>query len=206
MSGMLGPIMALMGKRMSIEGTERYGYHHGCFLLNATLLKLSDSRWNAGGHDITKHFFYGPAAVAALTMSELGIEGQDPFLTGLTWGKGKWPGFRFAQYMQTGVMLYGGGFPLRLGATGLYGHVFRHADLTQSGGRYSGTIILEPDPDGPQRYAAEVRSGAAVPLDFALYVPPGYGMLGGSSIPNVEETDDPAKVLTATFAGGGEVW
>jgi len=203
--GMLGPIMALMANRMSIEGTERYGYHRGCFLLNSTMLRLSNPQWNTGGHDIMKHFFYGVATVAAYSMSHLGLEGQDPFLPTLTWGKGKWPSFRFASYMQTGVMLYGDGFPLRLGAGGLYGHAFRYADLTQNEGRYSGTVLLEPAPDGPQRYFTEVVSGAAAPLHFTLYVPVGYGSLAGSSVPNIEETDDPARVLTVTF-GGTEIW
>ena len=204
--GMMGPILALMANRMSIEGTERYGYHHGSFILNSTLLRLSNPQWNAGGHDITKHFFYGVASVTAYAMSQLGLEGQDPFLPTLTWGKGKWPSFQFASYMQVGVMLCGDGFPLRVGAGGLYGHCFRYADVTQNEGRYSGTVLLQPDPEGPHRYVTEVASGAVAPLDFTLYVPAGYGSLGGSTIPNVEETDDPARVLTASFAGGSEVW
>ena len=203
---MIGPILALMGNRMSFEGTEKYGHHHGSFHLNSTLLRLSDPQWNPGGHDIMKHFFYGVTSVAAYAMSHVGLEGQDPFLPTLTWGKGKWPSFQFASYLQVGVMLYGDGFPLRVGAGGLYGHCLRYADLTQNEGRYSGTLILQPDPEGPHRYVTEVVSGGAAPLDFTLYVPAGYGSLGGAAVPNVEETEDPARVLTASFDGGSEVW
>ena len=205
-NGMVNPVLALMGHRVSLEGRERYGFHHGSFLLNARLLKLSNPAWNSDGHDIMKYFFFGPACLAAYTMSQLGLEGQDAFLPTLTWGQGKWPSFQLASYMQVGVMLYGGGFPLGVGATGLYGHALRYADLTQNQGRYSGEVLLEPAPNGAQRYVADVQGGTAPPLDFVFYVPPGFGSIGGSKVPNVEETDDPAKVLTAVFGGGKEVW
>ena len=202
----VNPIMFLMGLRVSMEGSERFGYHHGCFTLNATLLKLSNSKWNPDGHDMLRCFYFGPACLAAYTMSQMGLEGQDPFLPSLTWGKGKWPSYQFASYIQIGVSIYGSGFPLKLGATGLYGHAFRYADLTQNEGRYSGSLLYHPDPEGAYRYMTEVLSGSATPLDFTLYVPSGYGSLGGSKVPNVEETDDPARILTASFAGGQEVW
>jgi hypothetical protein len=34
----------------------------------------------------------------------------------------------------------------------------------------------------------------------------GYGQLLGKPVPNVDETKDPKKVLTAAFNGGTEVW
>jgi hypothetical protein len=37
-------------------------------------------------------------------------------------------------------------------------------------------------------------------------MPAGYDNLSGKMVPNVEVTDDPARILTASFAGGKEVW
>jgi hypothetical protein len=37
-------------------------------------------------------------------------------------------------------------------------------------------------------------------------MPAGYDNLSGRAMPNVEVTDDPARVLTASFAGGKEIW
>ena len=44
------------------------------------------------------------------------------------------------------------------------------------------------------------------PLDFTVYVPSGYESLGGSPVPNIEASADPAKVWTASFFGGQETW
>ncbi len=205
-NGFVSAFLVLMGIRVSMEGTQRFGYHRGCFTMTAALYRLSNAMWNPEGHDILKYFFFGPTCLAAYTMSQMGLEAQDPFLPSLTWGKGKWPSYQLASYIQIGNSLYGSGFPLKLGAKGLYGHAFRYADLTQNEGRYSGSLLYFPEPEGAHTYMAEVLSGAATPLDFTLYVPSGYGSLGGSKVPNVEETNDPARILTATFAGGEEVW
>ncbi|MDY6916969.1 MAG: DUF362 domain-containing protein [Chloroflexota bacterium] len=205
-NGLVSPILALMGVRISMEGRTRLGHHHGSFTLNATLLKLSNPAWNADGHDMLRYFYFGPACLAAYTMSQLGIEGQDPFLSGLTWGQGKWPSFKLASYMQLGNSIYGAGFPLGVSFPSMYGHCLRYADMTQNSAEYTGNLLFEPDPGGVQRYMTDVASGAAKPLDFTLYVPAGYGSLSGNRVPNVEETGAPAKVFTVTFAGGSEVW
>jgi|MudIll2142460700_1097286.scaffolds.fasta_scaffold1286148_1 hypothetical protein len=73
-------------------------------------------------------------------------------------------------------------------------------------GQYAGKIPNAPDPEGITRYVSEVSSGRGKPLDFTLYVPPGFDNVGGAAVPNVEATTDPAKVFTASFAGGREVW
>ena len=36
--------------------------------------------------------------------------------------------------------------------------------------------------------------------------PPGYGNVGGSKLPNVEETNLPDKVFNAAFKNGNEAW
>jgi len=50
-----------------------------------------------------------------------------------------------------------------------------------------------------------VSEGAA-PLDFVLYVPGGYGAPNGTSVPNVEETENPGKILSVSFNQNREVY
>jgi len=204
--GIWGPALVLLGMTVSMMGRESLGYLRGTFTANATILKCSNPMWNPDGHDLYKEFYYGPACLVAHTMSELEMEAPDPFLPSLTWGKGKWPSYQTASHVQIGIAIYGAEFPNKVGFPSLYGHAFRYADLTQNDGRYVGRIRNEPDPEAAHRYITEVLSGQTKPLDFVLCAPAGYGKVGGSDVPNVVETSEPAKVLTAIFAGGKEVW
>ena len=204
--GIFGPYLVLGGMMVSMIGTEDLGYQRGFFTTNATILKCSNPMWNPDGHDLYKEFYYGPACLVAHIMSQMELEAQDPFLPSLTWGKGKWPSYQLASYVQIGIAIYGIEFPNKVGFPSLYGHAFHYADLTQNDGRYTGKIRNQPDPESAHRYISEVLSGQAKPLDFVLYVPAGYGNVGGSNVPNVVETSDPEKMLTPAFAGGKEVW
>ena len=44
------------------------------------------------------------------------------------------------------------------------------------------------------------------PLDFTLFVPPGFGKIGQTPVPNVIETDDPNKIFSAVFGKNRELW
>lgn len=204
--GVWSPLLLLGGAQVSTLGTERLGYSRGGFDTNATLFRCSNPSWNADGHDLYKEFMYGPVCLAAYTMSLAETEAPDPFRPSLIWGKGKWPSFQLAAYAQLGIGLYGDGFPSKVGVTGLYGQAFLHADLVQNDGRYVGGSRSQPDPDAVTRYVTDVLGGQTKPLDFVLFVPPGLGNVGGSQVPNVVETSEPEKILTASFAGGREVW
>jgi hypothetical protein len=204
--GITGPMLVRLGSLISMMGTEEFGYLRGSFTMNATMLKYSNEMWNPDGHNLLKELFYGVACFVAYNMSQMELESQDPFLPSLTWGKGKWPSYQLASYVYIGFSLYGREFPFKFGFPSLYGTVFLYADLTQNEGRYTGRIRSQPDPEAAHRYVTEVLSGKAKPLDFTLYVPGGYGSVGGSNVPNVEETSDPEKIFTAVFAGGKEVW
>jgi hypothetical protein len=142
----------------------------------------------------------------AFRMSQVEMESPDLFVPGLSWGLGKWPSFQMAQFILMGMALYGQGFPYQPGYPSLYGSAFFYADLTQRAGQYMGASGRLPDPENLRRYVAAVQKGEEQPMDFTFYVPPGFDHLGGSPLPNVVATDDPAKVLTAQFNGGREVW
>jgi hypothetical protein len=139
-------------------------------------------------------------------VSEVDMEGQDPFMPHLVFGRGKWPSYQLASFLRTGTLIFGRDYPNSIDAFSLYGVVLRHADLTQNQGRYLGQIRREPDPEGVRKYRAAVEDEGAAPLDFVLYVPAGYGSVAGASVPGIEETNDPDKLFTAVFRGGEEEW
>ena len=169
-------------------------------------LKLRDPQRNSRGYDFLREFSFGAVCMTAFRMSLMETESPDLFLPGLTWGKGKWPSFQMAQFISLGNSLYGQDFPFQPGFPSLYGSIVYYADLTQNEGKYLGGSGRIPDPEKIRQYVAAVQKGQDQPMDFTIYVPAGYESLGGSPLPNVEATDDPAKVLTVRFNGGREVW
>ncbi|MGA3085250.1 MAG: DUF362 domain-containing protein [Thermodesulfobacteriota bacterium] len=187
-------------------GTELLGYLSGGVKTQMKMMKLGDPQNNSRGYDFMKEFSQGTVCMVALRMSQVEMETPDLFVPDLTWGKGKWPSFQMAQFISMGMSLYGQGFPFQPGFPSLYGSTFLYADLTQREGKYSGGLLRPQDSEPIMRYVANVQKGEDQPLDFTLYVPVGFDNLGGSLVPNVEATDDPAKILTVRFNGGQEVW
>ena len=204
--GVLDVFLWSGGDYISEVGRNPFGYLRGMFILRSKMLKYRDPSWNIQGHSILKESSYGTACFVAYKMSQAQLEAPDPFLPGLMWGKGKWPSFQLAGYIYLGVTLYGEQFPFKMVFPSLYGLAFRYADLTQNDGRFAGKIRNHPDPEALNRYVSGVTSGNQTPLNFTFYIPAGCDNVAGLRVPNVEVTTDPARILTATFAGGQEVW
>jgi hypothetical protein len=139
-------------------------------------------------------------------MSQMDIEMPDPFMPNLTWGKGKWPSYNLASYVLMGFNIYGSQFPNKIIMRSLYGIAFRYADLTQNAGSYAGMDMVESNPDAVNLYLSEEKKDSRKKLDFKIYVPAGYDSIAGSAVPNVEITEDPNKIFSASFNGGSEVW
>jgi hypothetical protein len=194
------------GDSVAEMGTNPLGYLRGVFIQRTKVLKAGESLWNPEGHHIFKEVLYGAACFMAYKMSQMGIESQDPFVPTLVWGKGKWPSFKLAWYVYLGVNLYGTQFPFQMGFPSLYGSAFRYADLTQNDGRYAGKIRNQPDPEALTKYVSGIKSGQIATLNFTFYLPAGYENVGGMKIPNVEVSNDSARVFTATFSDGKEIW
>ncbi|MPN56287.1 hypothetical protein SDC9_203973 [bioreactor metagenome] len=145
-------------------------------------------------------------ATQAFDMSRSENGGEDPFVHGMKWGKGMWPSWQLAAYIQLTNGIYGSQSPDSINFQSLYGAAFQYADKTRNGGAYTGsTDQLTSNPSSIKNYLQAVSDGAD-PINFTLYVPSGYGKLDGHRIPNVEETDDPSKVFNAHFGSGVEVW
>ena len=191
---------------VSAMGREELGYLKGYFEMIATMFKNSDKEYNVGKHDVMKEFFLMTAINAAFTISQLNIQMKDFFVPNIKCGKGNWPSLKFAQFFQKNVLLYGQSFPFLITYPSLFGNALFYADLTQNRGQYAGELRSHPDEQAINKYISDVRSEKIKPLDFVVYVPEGFNLLAGKAIPNVEVTDDPVKIFTASFQNGEEIW
>ncbi len=203
--GVWHSMMRLGANAMCLRATEKYGFLRGAFLARSQMLKYGNEQWNSLGHDFVKEFRLASATAVAFRMSQVEMEGKDLLFPTITWGKGKWPSLQLASYVATAFAIYGLEFPIKVDLMSLYGQAFQYADKTLNGGGYTGSLGPESDLEAANHYIKAVAEGAN-PLNFVLYVPGGYGNLAGSSVPNVEETEDPDKILTARFNNGQEVW
>jgi len=195
-----------LGKTLHMQATDPYGTLKGPFLETVFFIRNADSKLNAHGHDFAKGMALVTKANVAFNLSRSEIVTPDPFVPGMSFGKGMWPSWRTVEHLMTLGALYGLGAPGEIDLGSLYGKAFQYADKTLNAGGYSGsTNQVQTDPASIGRYFEAVAGGAKL-LDFTFYVPMGYGSPGTAKIPNVEETDDPGKVYTASFDGGKEVW
>ena len=198
------PLLRAGAKAGSLRATQEYGVLRSGFITRSKMLRFSNPDWNVERHDFIKEFRLVGVAATAFMVSRIEFETEDPFFPGMTVGKGKWPSYAFASYLSVANAIYGMMFPWSVDNMSLYGLVFQHADKSQNGGAYSGTG-MPSEPGAVDKYIKAVAEGAS-PLDFVLYVPETWGSLAGNPVPNVEETGDPEKILTASFNGTTEVW
>jgi hypothetical protein len=89
----------------------------------------------------------------------------------------------------------------------MYGLAFQYADKILNAGGYTNNPNSFPvsAQSAIARYLKAVSEGERF-VDFEFYVPMGYGSLNGLRIPNITETEDPAKIFTVRFNNGSEVW
>ena len=189
----------------SISATELLGHLKGTYIIRAMGLKCSEPKWNPQGHSFMQEVLWGGISLTAYRMSQSAREFPDFFSPGLVWGQGKWPSFEMASAGFLATNLYGSGYPRKASAGSLYGIAFVYADRSQNEGKYSGLLRARSRKGALEAYLADVAAGAKL-LDFMVYFPRGFELLGGRPAPNVVITDDPAKLLTASFLGGTEIW
>lgn len=202
--------------------SEEFGIFKGSFIEPAFFLKNSNPCWNPESHDFSKEKILTGRAVIAFELSYSDTVRADLFIPGMSFGKGMWPSWQTAIYMQVTNTVYGSQSPKNISLTSLYGNAFQYADIVFNNGEYTGNdspsikdsqrgygsrspVVNERDNETANainKYFKELRKGAPL-LKFILYVPEGYGSLEGCCIPNVEETADPSKILTVQFK---EIW
>ena len=104
----------------------------------------------------------------------------------------------FAVMLSTMTRIYGQSYPNRPSLYSLYGYAFRYADKKQANGHYTGSTGLNSDPESLNKYLKDAENGIQT-LRFKIYVPKGFGKMGDTKLPNLEETNDPGKIFTAEF-------
>ncbi|MBY8985038.1 MAG: DUF362 domain-containing protein [Candidatus Lokiarchaeota archaeon] len=197
-------MLHLAGIMVSSSGKDRLSSLKGYFKMMTSMYRYRDKQHNPDNHDIMKERSLTNACSIAFAISRMAMEVPDPFTPGIMYGKGKWPSFKITQFVGTGNLIYGYGFPFSIAFPSLYGNALFYADLTQNGGQYAGPI--QPDLQAVSRYISDVAKGEVKPLDFILYVPEEYSTLSGAKVPNIEITDDPLKMFTASFRNHEETW
>jgi Domain of unknown function (DUF362) len=203
-NGFWHTMMRVFANTWQARGNNPSGLLQSSFRTISQALKFSSPQWNPQGHDFAKDWILVRACWVALGMSRAPEERKDPFFPGLTWGKGKWPTLQFAEYALGATSIYGPEFPKKADTNSLYGFAFQYADRKMNGSKYIGRSPA-PKPGSIQNYKEDTEKGAS-PMDFMLFVPRGYGNLNGTRLPNIQETEAPDKVFTASFDQGSEVW
>jgi hypothetical protein len=193
----------ISGVGYHLWGVERYGFLKGPFL-QSRIIAYGDERWNPGGHTFYRDYGRSYALALAYGMSRADAEEEDPYYPGMTWGKGKWPSLQYVNHLSTVRGIYGSDRISAVGLSSMYGRAFQYADKTLNHAGYTGDPGVRSAPDALENYLQDVGNGGE-PLGFVLYVPQGYGRLEAAEVPNVVETDDPARIFTADF-GGQETW
>jgi len=204
-NGFWTPLMRMVAYSMYIRNSESYGLLKSSFLMFSYVLRFSEKKWNPLSHDFLKDYRFAMSLSAAYLFSRVPMENPDPFLPGMLWGNGKWPSLKLVNYLSTMGAIYGNGFPAMINLLSLYGYAFQYADKSLNGGKYTGESEAVSEPQSLQKYLGELQQGGQS-LDFTLFVPCGFGKMGSSSIPNVIETDDPAKIFSAVFGKNREPW
>ncbi|HEY50467.1 MAG TPA: DUF362 domain-containing protein [Dehalococcoidia bacterium] len=188
---------------VNVDNSERLRIR---FLLAAVPLQCMNREWNTKGYHFNSWTLFNSAVTASVEMARASLESSDPFVSGMVWGKGKWPSIQFAQHWHICTQIYGSEFPNSFDVmVSPYGLAFQYADLQYNRGTYIVARTGSGSADAISRYHKDVEHGASL-LPFTLYVPPTYGKARDKNILNVEETDDPGLIFTVSFNDGREVW
>ena len=138
--GFWTPAFRIMNHSYHLMLTEKYGQLRGNFYTIADLsLKPARKNWNPQGHNFAQEYALMWTATLAFDMSRSEEGSKDPFVQGMNWGKGMWPSWQLAIYMQITNGIYGSQSPESINFQSLYGAAFQYADKTRNGGAYTGS-------------------------------------------------------------------
>ncbi len=179
-------------------GTSPLGILKHSFLRNA-LWRYANPSWNSEGHDFVKNFKIANDFSLAYALSKSPKKGADAMHPGMSWGNGDWPSMDFAGMLSTMRRIYGQSYPNSVSLDSLYGYAFQYADKKQANGRYTGSTDPRSDPESLNNYLKDTENGIQI-LRFKVYVPKGFGKMGSTTLPHLEETNDPSKIFTADFS------
>ena len=191
--------------RMTAAGIDFAAMMKVRFVMGVSFFRNLKKEWNTENRDSRGIGLMNGTVLMAMRMSQAPEEKPDPFSPGLTYGGGKWPSFRFMEHLLLNHGIFGLGFPARFLWTTPYGFAFCYADYTYGEAKFTNGEMPALESDIIDRYHTALSNNAK-PLPFTVYVPHGHGTIDGRPIPNVTETDDPARMFTASFGDGQEIW
>jgi hypothetical protein len=197
----------ILAHAMQLMISEGHRNFEGSFVESRYYIKNSDKQWNSHGHDFTKESLMVFKAAAAFEMSQFESVHDDHFIPGMVWGKGMWPGWQMVTHSLINTLIFGAQSSDGITLESMYGLAFQYADKILNAGGYTNNPNSFPvsAQSAIARYLKAVSEGERF-VDFEFYVPMGYGSLNGLRIPNITETEDPAKIFTVRFNNGSEVW
>jgi hypothetical protein len=179
----------------------KYGEFRGGFNLAANfLLKPTRQNWNPQGHDFAREYVLVWIATLAFDMSRSETVSADPFVPGMTWGKGRWPSWQLATYMQFVGTLYGPDLLKSFSLQAPYGAAFQHADKPLNGGSNTGYMLFAGTIDGPdlsKSFSLHSLYGAA--FQYADKALNGGGYTGSTEV--VSAPDSISKYIEAVSQG-----
>ncbi|MGD9143493.1 MAG: DUF362 domain-containing protein [Dehalococcoidia bacterium] len=169
------------------------------FLFSMVPARWIRKEWNNEGLETGEQGMVGQAVSQAYRMSQSKEEKPDTLYKGRVWGNGKWPSVQYVLELMKYARVYGPMFPDRINAMmSPYGQAFTYADRKWNGGKYSNRQATGKNEDIIVDYHQAVARGEEL-LPFTIYVPRGYGSYNNRQIPNVEETDKPELIFSASF-------
>ena len=132
---------SILATAMDLQMTGDYGTLKSFFYQIADFcLKNSRKDWNPQGHDFRYEHMLVEIAKQAYDMSKSETISMDPYIPGLSWGKGKWPGWQLASWKLHTRYIYGADSPAMVNFPCLYGAAFQYADKTGNNGGYTGSM------------------------------------------------------------------
>jgi hypothetical protein len=186
------------------EGLEAGALFKINYLLAMTQTKLMRKVWNPQGLEIGVHNFITQAVGLAYAMSRDTHVHEHPMYPGRSYGGGMWPSVQYVIHKLEFARVYGQFYPDRIDLLSPFGMAFRYADLKFNKSGYIRTKAGTSNEDVFDRYKLDIKNGAQK-LPFTVYVPAGMGRDWYGFLLNVEETENKAKMFTASF-GSGETW
>lgn len=180
----------------NVQVKEKHGPFKAAFIQSTVMLKYSNPKWNAEGHDFLKIKLLLLQLSYAFALSQNTNLKTDLFYPNVKYGNGYWPSFKTTKFLYSMNMIYGGFTSKDITLDSTYGCVFQYCDQISNCGLYSKS-------NNPlENYFEDLENGKE-PLNFTLYLPVGYGELDGVKIPNTVETLNSNLIFTAHFE---EIW
>ncbi len=197
----------IMAIALDCQIREEYGQLKGPFFQGVNLsLRFMRKDWNIQDMDFARDYIQTCIAATAFSMAHAPVVSHDSAVPGMQWGQGMWPSWECARQAYLNGIIYGGSSPEEIRPGSLYGSAFGYADKIMNSGQYTGSVDAGAyDPAAITNYFRTLKTGSPK-LDFVFFVPEGLGSLGGTPVPNVVETSDLARIFTARFRDGKEIW